>query len=265
MAGTRAASQWSTAWRRLIEEGGPGGLDPAVVRRLHQGHAYHRAGRVTDLRVSPGRASVRVQGDRATPHSVVLEVRQLDEAGWWRVAGVLAGQVRHTARLLAGHPPESLDAELEGTGVQVFLSTEEVAASCDCADTVWPCAHVAALWETLAEALEEDPFVLLRLRGRGRERLLGELAQARRRRTGGAAVEGAGVPVATLDAGHWTSARTSLDGLSIPAPTPPRAPAGTLRVMGDPPGWAGGVDAWKLFSPLVKDAADWLTSVDERA
>jgi hypothetical protein len=37
----------------------------------------------------------------------------------------------------------------------------------------------------------------------------------------------------------------------------PRTPAGPLRLLGDPPGWTGGVSAGDLFAPLVIRAAAW--------
>jgi hypothetical protein len=41
----------------------------------------------------------------------------------------------------------------------------------------------------------------------------------------------------------------------LPDVEPPATPAAPLRVLGDPPGWAGGVTAWDLFRQLVERAA----------
>jgi uncharacterized Zn finger protein len=250
-------SEWGQAWRQLVEGGG----DPRVLRRLHQGLSYYRAGRVSDLRVTAGGASVRVQGDRATPFSPEVSVPPLDDEAWERVIETLAGQVRHTARLLAGHAPDGLDVDLEGTGVRVLPTRDDMSVTCGCDDATWPCSHVAALWEALASKIEEDPFALLRMRGRGRERLLSELAAVRRRRVDGEAT--VGVPIARLDTEHWTTARGPIEDLGVGEATVPRTPAGTLRILGDPPGWAGGVDAWKLFHPLVEAGAAWVADLDE--
>lgn len=250
-----AGSEWGEAWRELIDR-----HDVEVRRRLRQGHAFHRAGRTADLRVSAGRATVRVQDARATPYTPELELPALDEESWGLVVEVLAAQLRHSARLLAGHAPEGVDAELAGTGLRLFPRRDEITTACDCPDRTWPCAHVAALWEALGDALDSDPFVLLRLRGRGRERLLAELADARRRRARGEVRRA--VALDELDTARWTRARDDIDGLGVPAPEPPRTPAGTLRLLGDPPGWAGGVDAWQLFHPLVEGAAAWAEAID---
>lgn len=249
-------TEWSEAWRSLVE-----GSDPRVARRLHQGRAYHRAGRVTDVRIAAGGASARVQGDRATPFSARVEVPALSDANWERVTDALASQVRHTARLLAGLAPESLDPELEAKGVRIVPVLGEIETECDCVEATWPCAHIVALWEALAETLETDPFALLKMRGRGRERLLSELGAARRRRTHGEVVRG--TPIAELDTAAWQTLRGPIDDLVVPEPPEPRTPAGTLQILGDPPGWAGGVGAWDLFHPLVAAAAEWVRALDD--
>lgn len=249
-------TDWSASWRALVDDRG----EPAVGRRLQQGRRYLRGGRVTDVRVEAGGASARVQGDRATPYAVTLRLPVLDDDAWARIVEALAGQVRHTARLLAGQVPAALDAELAGTGVRLAPRRSELRTSCGCDDPVWPCLHVAALWEALAERFDEDPFALPRMRGRGRERLLSELAAVRRRRARGA--EEPGVPLERLDPGRWTIARQPLHGVGVAPPAVPRTPAGTLRVLGDPPGWAGGMDAWTLLHPLVEGAAGWARAVD---
>ncbi len=247
--------EWTDAWRELVE-----GSDPRAARRVHQGRAYHRAGRVSNLRVFPGGAGVRVQGDRATPYSVTVTMPVLGDEAWSQIVETLARQVRHTARLLAGHAPDSLDAELSAD-VRVFPRLGELEVACDCDDETWPCSHAAGLWEAVAERLEEDPFALLQMRGRGRERLLSELSAARRRRTQGDVAPGLGLQ--DLGAQGWTAPRGSIDDIFVPPTAPPRTPAGTLRLLGDPPGWAGGVDAWSLLYPLIEDAAEWVRSVDE--
>jgi uncharacterized Zn finger protein len=240
-------SAWSQRWRDLLIDAAP-----QIARRVTQGRQLLRSGRVTDVRVSAGMLSGRVQGSRATPHLVEIDVGVLPDDAWGRVVGVLAGQVRHSARLLAGLVPDGFDAELEGAGVDLFPDVGGLDVTCLCRDPVSLCAHAAAVWEAVAALLEADPFVLLRLRGRGRDRLLAELAAARR--SGAADGAAAGVPLDRLDPEGWTRARAPLDDLHLPAAGPSRS-AAPLRVLGDPPGWAGGVSALDLFGPLVERAA----------
>jgi uncharacterized Zn finger protein len=215
---------WVERWHALLGEPG------AEIRRFNQGRAFQRSGRVTAVRIDPGRLVGQVQGSRATPYLVEVMLPVFDDAAWRTVLATVGGQIRHAARLLAGQPPEGLDAELRDVGVDLFGEREDLDARCACGEADRPCAHVIALWHELAERLAEDPFALLRLRGRGRERLLSELAAARRRGAGGAEE---GVDPATLDAAAWTRAARDLDALEVPAGIPPDSEAGPLRLLGD--------------------------------
>lgn len=228
--------------------------DPAAVRRVSQGRSYQRSGRVTELRARVGGLSGRVQGSHAKPFVVDIEIRALDDGDWARILDVLARQVRHHARLLAGHAPEGLDDELAALGLRLLPTADEVVTACSCADVVWPCEHVAAVWEEVAQRLDDEPFLLLRARGRGRSRLLSELATARRRGAGGG--EPSGLDPEGLDIRGWTTARAALEDVELPASREPSTAAGPLRMLGNPPGWEGRMSAWELFGPLVERAAE---------
>lgn len=243
---------WAASWRALLDEEHAG-------REVRQGRAYHRSGRVTGLDVATGRLSGRVQGRRATPRAVEISVAVLDDDQWARVVDLLAGQLRHSARLLAGLQPEGLAEELADAGVILLPGPEDVAIVCACG-RAQPCAHAAAVWEAGATAIEEDPFTLLRLRGRGRERLLAEISAARASRSPG---DGDGfahaVPLDRLDHDGWTRARIPLEEVHLPPQDPATPGATPLRLLGDPPGWPRGPSAEELFSPLVARAARWAT------
>jgi uncharacterized Zn finger protein len=240
---------WSMRWAELADLD-----DTQVARRVAQGRAWQRSGRVTDLRFATGRASARVQGSRATPYAVELAVPPLAEEAWERVTGAIAGELRHGARLLAGLAPLGLDEELAAGGVGLFPVPADVAWRCECDDPVRPCAHAGAVSAAVARALEDDPFLLFRLRGRGRERLLADVAAARRR--GPAPVQRVHRPTAA-EVRAWWQPTGDLEAVSIPEVEAPRVPAAVLRILGAPPGWEGGVGAWELFRPLVAGAAGW--------
>jgi uncharacterized Zn finger protein len=189
---------------------------------------------------------------------VEIAVNVVDDEWWARVVCVLASQVRHSARLLAGLVPEGLDAELDAAGVALFPVLEELDVTCACGDPTGFCAHAAGIWEATAEQLESDPFLLLRLRGRGRDRLLADLAGARRGRVDGPQ----GVAISELDVDGWTRARAPLEDLHLVVISPPPTPAAPLKLLGDPPLWPGGVSAWDLFRPLIERAASYTRDLE---
>lgn len=251
----RPRVRWSARWLALIDD-----ATPQAALRVTRGRAYERSGRVTDLRVSVGSLTARVQGSRSTPYVVELGVPTLEDTAWARVVAAIADQVRHGARLLAGQAPEGLEEELEGQGIQLFPHPAEVVASCTCDDTALQCKHVIAVALVAADAIAEDPFLLLRLLGRGREQLLAELADARRRRSHGANGDDRGMATAALGQHHqsWGRARGPLEDLGLQDLALDQTP---LDRLGDPPGWAGGVSARDLFGPLVDRGAAWAAEI----
>lgn len=233
---------WAEHWRAQL-------LDSGVdARRATQGRAFQRTGRVTGVRVQPGRVSGRVQGSRATPYQVEVFVPVLDDTSWEVVTDVIARQVRHHARLLAGEVPDGLDADVRAAGGRGLLELEGLEVRCACGAPDGRCAHAVALWEAVAERIASDPFVLFQIRGRGRERLLAQVGAHRR----GAGADPT-MSIHDLDTARWSSAAE--DPAQIHVPRPAATDAGPLRLLGDPSGWAGGMSAWDLLSPLVADGA----------
>ncbi len=253
-----ARLRWSDRWRGLVDDAGP-----ATALRVSRGRAYERSGRVSDLRARPGALSARVQGSRATPYLVEVGLPVLDAAEWDRVVAAVVEQARHSARLLAGQAPEGLEDELAAQGpqggpqgVRLFPHPAELATSCACDDPSPTCKHVVAVVEAAANRLDDDPFLLLHLRGRGRERFLADLTAARR----AAGPEPEGISVSALSTERWTSASVPPQAVTSPAAADREAAAGQedpLARRGDPPGWSGGVSAPDVFGPLADRGAAW--------
>ncbi|MPZ73424.1 MAG: hypothetical protein GEU74_09360 [Nitriliruptorales bacterium] len=249
-------SRWAQRWMEVFDD-----ANPQIARRFAQGHNLVRSGRVSGVQVGRGIVTGSVQGFSATPLAVEVGVPALPDEQWERVVEALASQVRHRARLLAGQVPDGLDVQLEAQGLSLLPRADEVDVTCRCGDALVPCVHAAAVWQALAGEIDADPFVLLRIRGRGRERLLAESAAVRAVAT---PQEEPGRDIAALDARWWVHAPKPVDDLLAHPPEPPRTPAGPLRLLGDPPGWTGGVSAGDLFAPLIQRGAAWaLALLDE--
>lgn len=242
------SSTWFQRWNELLDDG-----SSQVVRRLYQGRNLLRAGRVTGVQIGRGVVTASVQGFSATPMVVEITLPPLDDDQWEIVVAALASQVRHRARLLAGQVPDGLEAQLQAHGITLFPRRDELDVTCRCGDAVTPCMHAAGAWLAAGDEIDADPFLLLRARGRGRERLLAESAAARSGGTDAAAAPGR--PVESLQGEDWIHTHVDLEELIQAAPEPPRTVAGPLRLLGDPPGWAGGVSAGDLFAPLVERGA----------
>lgn len=240
---------WGKRWIGALEA-----LGAVYANRLPRGRTYARQGRVTKLAVRPGRVTAAVQGSRARPYRVTLTLPVFDDATWQAIVEALAGEVRHTAALLDGRMPDDVDDVLQACGVSLFPRARELSTSCSCPDAANPCKHVAAVHYTLAQTFDDDPFLLPRLRGRDRDRLLAGL-RAQRAGTGEAAAiaddDSDRRAIADLVARDLFAARGPLDEIDI-RPGPSGDPTATLRRLGPPPA-AAAIEA--DLHDLVTEAA----------
>lgn len=101
---------------------------------------------------------------------------ELDDDGWVRFAGQITAEAGHLAALLDGEVPRTLVASTDAADVALLPGIGELETRCGCPEVGDPCVHSAALAHQLAWLLDDDPFLLLLLRGRGRDELLGTLA-----------------------------------------------------------------------------------------
>jgi len=215
--------------------------------RLTRGRTYARQGQVIDLGIGAGLVVAQVQGTRRTPYGVQISMPALSDGRWDAIVESLAGQAGYAARLLAGELPHEIEDVFAGAGVALFPERgSHLITSCTCPDWGTPCKHAAAVCYLVAEAFDEDPFLLLAFRGREREALLAELRARRAGRGDGSASEGSPSsepvsPVRPLSAdtsGFWYGGPDSADIHCLPRTTDvPGAvlgllPRGVLLVRG---------------------------------
>lgn len=253
---------WSRRFIDLLESFRLGG-------RLDRGRRYARAGQVLDLQVAAGLVSARVQGSRVQPYRVRLETPVLVPADWERVEQAMAGRAAFAARLLAGEMPHDIEETFAAAGVSLFpASPRNLASSCSCPDWSNPCKHVAAVYYLLAEAFDDDPFLIFAWRGRTRSELLGRLRALRGSDTSPAeapGTSGAGGPgpgdggglvppveapplAGSLDR-FWSAG--DLDALRI-RPRAAEVPDALLRQLDPPAVDVAGRDLAELLTPAYR-------------
>jgi len=213
---TFAESWWGNAWVEALE-----GKQRSATGRLARGRTYARAGNVGEITVTPGRVAARVQGSRSTPYRTSMEIPVLSERDWELLLDAAAGQAGHIAALLDRDMPAELVEDAARAGVRLLPRQSDLTPSCSCPDWGYPCKHAAAVYYQVARLLDEDPFVLLLLRGRGEQELMDEL---QRRNAAQAALES----TSTHDA---PSAVTSVPAKDVFA----AARAGLPPLPGPPP------------------------------
>jgi uncharacterized Zn finger protein len=88
--------------------------------------------------------------------------------------------------------PRDIDEVFAQARASLFpTAPDHLRLHCNCTDKVTVCKHIAATCYLLGEQLDEDPFLLFRLRGRGQDEVLEGLRRQAGDRTGGDDTAGA--------------------------------------------------------------------------
>ncbi|MGW6281725.1 SWIM zinc finger family protein [Kribbella sp. NPDC055071] len=217
---TRGRSWWARTWVQALEDTS---LD---ADQLRKGRRYANSGQVGAITISAGRIAAMVYSPDDTYESVV-RVDELTEDAWSRFLDQVAARAGHIAALLDGEMPHDLVDAAADAGVPLLPGIGELDSSCTCDGWELPCQHAAALCYQVAWLLDDDPFILLLLRGRDRDDLLDQL-QARSQAPAVRPVE-AGVhlddvletPVRDLPALPELPPRVGLDDLAVSGIEPP--------------------------------------------
>ena len=177
-----------------------------------RGRSYARRGQALSIEVRKGEVSAAVQGSRPRPYRVKICVRTLDESEWERLAEFLRERPVFIAQLLAGRMPEEIEDTFRDVGLSLFPDRRsDLETDCSCPDWSNPCKHIAAVYLLLGEEFDRDPFLIFRLRGMERDRLVGLFDSQ-------AAANGTEVPGSSREYFHGQS---SDDRQSEPLPVDP--------------------------------------------
>lgn len=249
------AGRWTRALEKLIDWG-----------RLQRGRSYARSGQVLNLDVKPGRVDSRVQGSRATPYKVSIEIKPLAPKEWDRVTDAMAAQAIFAAKLLAGEMPQDIEDAFTTAGVNLFPARRgDLVTACSCPDYANPCKHIAAVYLLLGEQFDEDPFLIFTLRGRDKDQVMAALRARRvtdRDAVKGSPAEAAGtktrareatVPLEECLEHFWEMSEAPSEWRASLAA--PQVDAALVKRLGMPGFWRGKPD----FMTLMSQAYDAVT------
>ncbi|MGW6568555.1 SWIM zinc finger family protein [Streptomyces sp. NPDC054975] len=224
-----ARTWWGRAWLQALEDTA---LDGQQVK---QGRRQARAGAVGAVSVRPGRITAVVKDRDGSSYRSDVLLQELSEDEWDRLLDLAAESAGHIAALLDHEMPPHLVEDAAAAGLELLPGIGDLEPECGC--EAWDhCPHTTALCYQVARLLDEDPFVLLLMRGRG-ERALVEALQERSAARAAAATrgtrespEGPGAEGAGAEGVSAEEAFAARDILP-PLPAPPELPS----APGEPP------------------------------
>lgn len=217
--GRRGRSWWAREFVSALEDAA---LDAGVLRR---GRRFAGSGRLGPVTVAPGQVSAVADDPDDGLVRTVVHLAELDDAGWQRLLDQVAAESGHLAALLDGEVPRTLADAADAAGVALLPGVGDLESDCDCSEVGDPCVHSAALAYQTAWLLDDDPFLLLLLRGRSADELLTTLGTS-------------GSEPSTVAAAHEEIDRPVPRGeAGAPRPLPPAVPvpAGPAPPLRVPP------------------------------
>lgn len=226
-----AGTWWGRAWLKALEDAA---MDAAQVKA---GRRLARAGAVGAVSVRPGRITAVVQDRDGTAHRADVLLEQLSDAQWGRFADMAIERSGHVAALLDRDMPPHLVEDAATAGIELLPGMGDLEPECECG--AWDhCGHTAALCYQVARLLDQDPFVLLLMRGRTEDAVLDAL------QTHGTAPAGDSV---TRPEGVDAAEAYAAGRVLPPLPVPP--------VLGDAPGVPPSLDTETAPPPGVDPSA----------
>ncbi|MFJ2400415.1 SWF or SNF family helicase [Streptomyces xanthochromogenes] len=212
-----ASTWWGQEWLKALEDTALDG------QQLKQGRRLARAGAVGALTVRPGRITAVVRDRDGSQYRGDVLLQELDEDDWGRFLTMAGERVGHIAALLDREMPPHLVEDAAASGIELLPGIGDLEPECSCG--AWDhCPHTAALCYQVARLLDQDPFVLLLMRGRAERPLLDALQE--RGATPASAPGDPGTPRG-VPAQEAFAARDIVPPLPAPPtlPTEPGAPA----------------------------------------
>jgi len=140
-----------------------------------------RHGAVLDLKITGGRVTALVQGTRAKPYEVLINIAPVKKANWDQIRKQCQGELRSLPDLVAGKFPKELGEIFLAEGKGLFPTPKEISFDCSCPDWASMCKHVAATLYGVGARLDEDPLLFFTLRQADTEELV---TRAVREKTG---------------------------------------------------------------------------------
>ncbi len=248
--GAFAGKWWGKRWLETLESF-------PIGARLSRGRSYARSGQVTNLEIGPGVLTARVQGSRKTPYMVTIKLKTFAAPEWQSLLSRVAAEPLLAARLLGNELAEEMEAVFKQAGLPLFPKKQnDLVTDCSCPDWSNPCKHVAAVYYLLAEAFDNDPFLLFKLRGMARDEFLAQLREAGGGAGGLSATAAEAEPVVPLpeavDA-FWAGRSLNAD---VWRPSLPALHATLPKRLGPLPFWRGEQSLIEAISPWYREASE---------
>ncbi|NJN83281.1 MAG: hypothetical protein HC802_14030 [Caldilineaceae bacterium] len=234
---------WSRRWMALSDA--PAGRQSEITPP-----SASRKSRIKRLEIQPALIQARVVDPERGECDVELAAPLLADEEWAEILDRIANQALISAQLLAGQVPSEIESIFAALNLALLPRPDQMVHRCSCCGAA-RCRHALDVYRAVGDLVDEDPWLLLQLRGRSRQQVADALREQRHNgQNGGATLSPAdrtldlpGLPPLPDDANRAPGLASDLDNYwgSVKSLenfhyrfTPPRAEFALLRRLGPP-------------------------------
>ncbi len=156
---TISSSWWGKAWCDNID------IYADFDNRLPRGRSYVRSGCVIDLKIEYGVIRALVVGSRPRPYKIKIDIKPFNDKEIKAFEDKCRNNFESVEDFINGRFPDSFKEYFTSYSLNLFPKVREMTFSCSCPDWAELCKHVAAVLYGIGRKLDDDPMLLLRLRG----------------------------------------------------------------------------------------------------
>ena len=176
-------SQFSKTWwgKRFIEA-----LESfSDSARLGRGRSYAKNNKIKEYKITNGKITAKVRGSinpyfgvyKEPLYTTEIAFTPISEANWKKAIAHISSQASFVSKLLMNEMPDNIEEAFAQLNLHLLpYSRKDFQTSCSCPDWSNPCKHIAGVYYLVAASLDQDPFLLLEMRGLKREKLHQELS-----------------------------------------------------------------------------------------
>jgi len=153
---TIAHTFWGKSWCENLEKYSD------YSSRLSRGRSYLRNGSILDLQITKGQVKAQVMG--SSLYNVTINVKEIVDSQWQKLAKTCAGKIDSMIELLQGKFSKAVMEIMTRKEEGLFPKPQEISMSCSCPDFAVMCKHVAAVLYGIGATLDHKPEWLFELR-----------------------------------------------------------------------------------------------------
>ncbi len=148
---------WGQQWLQSLDR-----ID--FSNRLDRGRRYANNGSVKSISIHGNQIEAKVQGSQIKPYSISIVVPPFFEKEKMIFKTAISENTLLLSKLLNRELPAELLQIGEKNKIKIFpQSWQDIKLNCSCPDWAVPCKHLAAVIYTIANEIDQNPFIVFRL------------------------------------------------------------------------------------------------------